>query len=297
MARVNRARLLALVGSSTLLAPACAGRSSDAVGAPPRAATFAIPTTDAEAKELAAKFGVEVTNADPAFPSSKVFAPREPGTLPGIVLLHGSGPEGGALTWFPAARLAQRGFVTFALSYSGAPGTPPHLLRVALEHTVRAARWLAAHARVNASKVALVGWSRGAELALLVATETAAPVSAVAAFAPTSVVYAAWDPVNEEALRERDGSYAPAWTLRGEPIAAHTPVRGDRFAGPVLLVAGGKDDVWPSADAARELAAQRERVGRTSEVLLFAEEGHFLSWDASSVAMDRTTALVRDAIR
>lgn len=251
---------------------------------------------DSEALDLAKRFAVDVEDADPRFPSSKLFVPRERGPHPAILLLHGAGSEGGALTLFPAARLAQRGFVTLAFSYCGAAGTPAKLARIDLGRTVAAAEWLSSLEVVAPRRVGLLGWSRGAEQALIVASETTAPVGAVAAFAPTDVVYAAWDPVKEEVVRE-NGETVAAWLVRGEALPPHRAIRIEQFNGAVLLVAGEKDEVWPSAEAGRALNARLVAAGRPAELHVFPGEGHFLSWDASSIALDRTVALFKQTLR
>ena len=72
------------------------------------------------------------------------------------------------MTLMPAAQLAGEGFVALAFSYCGAPGTSEKLCNVEIRRTVEAIEWLASQPEVVDGKVAVLGWSRGAEHALLV---------------------------------------------------------------------------------------------------------------------------------
>ncbi len=51
-----------------------------------------------------------------------------------------------------------------------------------------------------------------------------------------------------------DGLLA-AWTLNGKPIPNNSPIPVDRIAGPVLVVSGGADWVWPSELQADQIMA------------------------------------------
>ncbi|MBX3260535.1 MAG: hypothetical protein KF782_12645 [Labilithrix sp.] len=68
-------------------------------------------------------------------------------------------------------------------------------------------------------------------------------------------------------MRE-NGELVAAWSVRGEPIPPYHLIHIERFKGPVLLVAGEKDDVWPSAEAALHLNAHLVAAGRTADVLV-----------------------------
>ncbi len=58
--------------------------------------------------------------------------------------------------------------------------------------------------------------------------------------------------------------------------AATIPV--ERIAGPLLLIAGGDDAMWPSVTMARAMAARRRDAGVDAgdEVVVFDHAGHFL---------------------
>lgn len=211
-----------------------------------------------------------------------------------VLVLNGS--DGG----YPPERLgvamAERGHAALRLAYfSGflsAPiaGLPTRLSDIPLEYIERAIDWLA---RRTGRQVVLMGESRGAELALLVASRRA-DVAGVVAFAPSSAVWQAPRFSPQEPI-------GAAWTVGGRPVPylidagdsassgverfVRTLARGTGDAGipitqvrgRVLLVAGGDDRIWPSIPMADSLAARARRAGGPAvDVLRYPDAGHLL---------------------
>ena len=196
-----------------------------------------------------------------------LYLPPGAGPHPGVIVLGGS--SGGAREPL-AALLASHGFAALALTYFGVEGLPPRLASIPLEYFETALNWMAARDEVAGERCALIGFSRGAELALLLGA-TFARVAAVVAYAPSSVL---WGAV---------GVSGPAWTYHGEPlpvapdrvppeldaeISAREPlavapwyrynledeaalepavIPVERIAGPVLLISGVDDQMWPAS--------------------------------------------------
>ena len=61
-------------------------------------------------------------------------------------------------------------------------------------------------------------------------------------------------------------------TFAGSVPAAHIPV--DRIAGEVLLVAGGADALWPSAEFAERIVERRAAAGLATRLVADTEAGH-----------------------
>ncbi|MFL6265697.1 MAG: acyl-CoA thioester hydrolase/BAAT C-terminal domain-containing protein [Actinomycetes bacterium] len=152
----------------------------------------------------------------------------------------------------------------------------------------RAAAWLLGRPDVRGGRVAVVGMSRGSELALLAGT-LLDRVGAVVGFAPSGVSWSGYGPGGPVD--------APAWSFRGAPIpylggdatpppgfrtagpitlrplfertlqdadavrAAEIPV--ERAAGPILLVSGEADAMWP-ATRLGELVERRAAAARST---------------------------------
>lgn len=236
-----------------------------------------------------------------------------PGTA-AVVILGGS--EGGDQTARRlGAAMLEEGLTVLGVPYYGGPGAssvqggnvlPADFAGLPVERVVDAVRWLHAMTGIDPARVALYGFSKGAELALLVAT-LAGPCAAVVAVAPSDVVWEGWGRgvvpaarsgfswqgralpfVPYEGFAEEMGRYA-----RGDPQArlatAHEQgrvrhpqrvtqarIRVEQCRSPVLLIAGSKDLAWPSAAMARSIAQQRHQAGLPTELHVYADCGHVL---------------------
>ncbi len=237
-------------------------------------------------------------------------ANRQRSRLPAVVILSGSG---GGFDLDKAAVLSRHGFATLALAYFGVPPLPRWLHRVPLEYIESALGWLAAQPEIDPGRVGMMGVSRGSELALLAASRFAA-IRAVVAYAPSSV---AWDSGGRE---KSTGKSIPAWMWQQQPIAsAPLPLRGfmwrsafpvvamrrpvmfrnlflaglrnseavaraaipvERVNGPVLLISGGDDHVWPAKEMAEAIVTRLKQhsFGHEAEHLHYASAGHLLRY-------------------
>ena len=227
--------------------------------------------------------------------------PAGSGPFPGVIAFAGSGGGlGPAAAWAPV--LASRGLATLAIAYSGGPGLPGTLAGIEVEVVERAARWLLRRDDVAPGTVGVMGASRGSELALW-AGALLDTVGAVVAFAPSGVSWSGLDtagPVD-----------APAWTFAGRPLpyapvgaaakvavapsagpvalrAAFEPILAnpalfeqavipvEDIRGPVLLVSGEADTMWPATPMTR-IAQQRAHdrgFPHTMTHLSYPEGGH-----------------------
>jgi dienelactone hydrolase len=199
----------------------------------------------------------------------------QPGSAPapGVLLLGGS--EGGLSFDTTASLLASHGYPALELAYFREPGLPQQLKRIPLEYFERALEWLASQPGVDPKRIAILGASRGGEAALLVASTYPSFVRGVVGYGASSVVQPSPD------------RKSPAWTLGGKPIPwvrnfspadtsppeAIIPV--EQIAGPVLLVAGDQDLVWPSAPYAHAIVKRMHANGRWGvTALVYHGAGH-----------------------
>lgn len=227
--------------------------------------------------------------------SSGVAARFYPAVRPnGAAVLLLVGSEGGFAPAELARQLAAAGHSVLAVAYfSGMgpelPGLPRRLEGIPLEYFDRALNELASRTH---QPLAVIGESRGAEAALLIASRRS-DVRLVVAFAPTSTVWQAAGTGGKRPARA-------AWTTGGEAIPytvqvgkpgqssaadfsdalktsspdTHIPV-GNIHAR-TLLVAGSDDQIWPSAVMAKDIATRMRRAGRTVELAIYRDAGHLL---------------------
>lgn len=232
------------------------------------------------------------------------------GKHPVVIVLGGSG---GGFDLDKAAVLSRHGFATLALAYFGIPPLPSWLHRVPFEYFEAAFLWLAAQPEIDMERLGVLGVSRGAELALLLGT-TFQQIRAVVAYAPSSVAWAA------AGRDKTTGEIIPSWTWRGPPIPfAPLPLRGfmlrsaipvvllrrpvvfrnlfraglrnraaveraaipvEKIAGPLLLISGGDDHLWPAAEMSEAILARlkRHNFRHAAEHLHYPGAGHMLRY-------------------
>lgn len=202
--------------------------------------------------------------------------------VPLLVLLGGA--EGGnAWTrerWrHQRERFLAQGYALLAIGYFGLPNTPQQLDRIALEGVHAAIRAAAAGPAIDGRCVAVLGGSRGAELALLLGSHYP-DIGAVVALAPASAVFVA----------HTDAMLSPGFAHHGRPLpfvpmlwsATLELIVGDvggvmrklvaneaamqaaaiaveRIRGPVLLVSGTEDEMWPASEMADQIMARLDR--------------------------------------
>jgi dienelactone hydrolase len=189
-----------------------------------------------------------------------LFTPRDTATRRPAVLAFG-GSEGGVVSGIAIARaLASKGYPALGIGYFHAPGLPDVLTRIPLDYFATALRWLASQPGVDSRRIDVYGESRGSEAALLLGAHFPDLVFGVIAGSPSSVVNAGLPDTTQ-----------PAWTLHGQPIpgvsqaelgdprpagdpAAIIPV--ERIPGPVFLVCGQDDQLWPSCPYADAIASR-----------------------------------------
>ncbi|MFJ1757934.1 acyl-CoA thioesterase/bile acid-CoA:amino acid N-acyltransferase family protein [Kitasatospora sp. NPDC088134] len=180
------------------------------------------------------------------------------GTPAGRPVLLVGGSEGGDNPT-TAAVLASHGHPALSLGYFGLPGLPATLRDIPVEYAADAARLLAARTGTTATGIDVIGYSRGSELALLLAEQQPDLVRRV-------VVYSPSDRVNGGLP---DGA---AWTEHGAPVPAG-PIALDRIPAAVLAVAGEADTLWPSPAWARRIG-EPVANGAQRQALLYPGAGH-----------------------
>jgi dienelactone hydrolase len=226
------------------------------------------------------------------------------GPFPGVLALGGS--DGGTPDYFPHL-LVPEGFACLALQYWGTRETQLTFSEIPLERIEIGLRWLARHPGVNAAggRVAIVGASRGAELALLVAATFPELVGPLVAYTPSGVMWQGLD------FTLPPGTTRSSWTMRGAPFpyvrfpADVPPVHSERgfsmlpvcerglddreavegatihverATGPILLVSGGDDKVWSAGRMSEMVVGRMTQHGRAADVrhLHYPRAGHML---------------------
>lgn len=229
---------------------------------------------------------------------AKLYAPAGPARP----LLVGLGGAEGGNSWTrnhwqaQRERFQQQGYAFLALGYFGLPNTPEKLDRIALEGVYAAIREAQANPAVSDECVILIGGSKGAELALVLASRYP-DIDGVVALAPGDTVF----PGHTDAMNTSSWShhgdplpFAPIpWAatvdlilgnihavmeqaLAGETADA-AAIEIERIAGPILLVAATDDEMWPTVRMSRRLIQRLDRAGFAHHHELLEVEGSHTS--------------------
>lgn len=192
---------------------------------------------------------------------------------PGVLVIGGS--EGGLQTSGRlASALADAGFVALAVGYFGMPDLPPQLVSIPLERFDTAIDWLHQQPEVTPGKIALLGASKGAEAALLIASARD-DLAAVVAATPTHVAWQgldmgswsdvpSWTRHGSAVPYVRYDHQGPPWplvemyarSLRDEPAVAAARIPVTAISAPLLLLSGGQDQMWPAFAMASDIVSQ-----------------------------------------
>ena len=221
------------------------------------------------------------------------------GRRPATVVWGGS--EGGLDTATWAAMLASHGVPALALAYFAEPGLPANLSRIPLEYFVKAIRWLRGQPGVDPNRIWILSRSRGTEAELLVASHWPRLVHGLVAASPSVFVYGGLGCLYFYSC--------PSWTLHGRPLPAArttgsagiyqsdgsvsdvaafragladkaadraTRIPIEHFPGPVCLLTGGDDQLWPSDNYTEEIMAALRHDAAPHVHLNYPRAGHLV---------------------
>ena len=262
------------------------------------------------------------------FPGSRLLLPNpvSESKRTAVLMLHGS--EGGSafLIKPEADILASQSFAVLLLCYfdcqRGLVGPRQTLRNVDVSVVTNAIAWLRQQEWSN-GKVAVYGFSRGGELAMVIGALQTSPEkqpSALIAHSPSDVNNSSWNwswrepgcwictrascpgPVPQpghqwnsacgpDDERRMDFS-ASAWLIDGIAIPTSRRIEVERIDRPVLITVGAEDQTW-SPDQTRRIEAAMRAAGHSPEVHYFPAAGHVFGGDDEN----RRRALVLHFLR
>jgi uncharacterized protein len=214
----------------------------------------------------------------------------------GVLVLGGS--DGG----IPSRRarvLAQNSFPALALGYFKTTRTPEYLDMIPLEYFDEPIEWLKKNSHTQGGRIVVIGESKGAELALLLASRKP-EISGLVAFVPSAVVF--------QGIPKDYRSRRSSWSYRGEQVPyvpydltnlpdpnnvlsiyrnslkqqeavarALIPVAG--IKGPILLFSAKDDRMWPSVEMSEMIMRTLKDQGfsYTYEHIPYDNAGHTMT--------------------
>jgi dienelactone hydrolase len=248
--------------------------------------------------------------ADPASNAAK------PIRRPALILLGGS--EGDDVIVRGAAAFASRGYAVLALPYyspptwgPGGPGPskfpslPAAFADIPIDRLEEARAWLERQPEADATRIGVVGTSKGAEFALLAAVRMPW-IKAVLAMVPSDVVWEGWgagiaaDTRSSFSWQGQPLPYVPyvgmdkefAGFATGADVRIRRPqdagraahparvplarIPVERIKAPVMVVGGHDDQLWDSGTMAQNIVATRQAAGLKTVALIYRDAGHWL---------------------
>jgi dienelactone hydrolase len=224
-----------------------------------------------------------------------LYTPKDMhGQMPAIIELGGSEGGMGAGAAKDARLIAKHGYVVLQVAYFDMPGLPKELGLIPLEYFKSAIDYLRALPDVDRDRIGIEGTSVGGEVALAVAAHYP-EIKAVVAAVPSSVVWpgishTSPNPPSTFTLAGQPlpdlpygltGSFKGVYALYADGLRnldqhpdAVIPV--ERINGPVMLVCGKADTLWPSCPMSEQVAARLTSKGFKQKVKLleYPDAGH-----------------------
>ena len=216
------------------------------------------------------------------------------------IILLGGGQWGD----FWAQEFAKKGYVGLSLPYVGLEELPQLPEAIDLMYFENAIQWLKEQPEVNPDKIVVMGASKNAELALVLASILPEHISGVIAYAPSSV---SWSntvlPYNSDELK-------PSWVYKGEEIpyvpmekfsgndtntietldywnnglakteeVNKASIKVELINGPIILFSGKEDNVWPSVLMADNIEKRltENNFKHRFQSLKYDNAGHLIS--------------------
>ncbi|XP_041615506.1 dynein light chain 1, axonemal isoform X1 [Vulpes lagopus] len=213
-----------------------------------------------------------------------LFLPPGAGPFPGIIDLYGSG---GGLCEYKASLLAGHGFAVLALAYFRFEDLPEYLDDIQLEYFEEAVDFMLQHPKVKGPNVGLLGFSKGGDLCLSMAsflkgiTATVLINSCVAnTIAPLSykdmiIPSLSSDPrrytINESGLL----NFMGIWENPLEESNQKSIIPFERAQGPFLFIVGMDDNNWNSSFYAQVASERLQANGKDRpEIICYKGTGH-----------------------
>ncbi|MBY0435469.1 MAG: hypothetical protein K2U26_15310 [Cyclobacteriaceae bacterium] len=199
-----------------------------------------------------------------------------------LVVGLGGGEGGNAWAsdrWKPIRdKFIKEGYAFLALGYFGAEGTPEQLDRISIEAVHQAILDATKSPKVNPNRIAIIGGSKGAELALLMASKYT-DINCVVAMTPSHCAFPAltfgastssWTYQGKEvpfvptpwaavpSIIKHDLRSAFETMLEDKEAVERALIKVENINGPILLISAKKDEMWPSTEMSNLIVKRLE---------------------------------------
>lgn len=237
------------------------------------------------------------------------YAKEETTQSVGVILLGG-----GEWGDYWGQEMAKSGFTALSLPYLAQKQMPSKIAEIPLEYFEKTIDWFAQQVQVNPKKIIVMGASRNAELALVLASYIPHKIDGCIAIAPSAV---SW---SNTVMPIHSDSILPSWTYHSKPIAylamkpldlslsdtldmlgywnkglmdtnltADAIIPIEQINGPVLLLSGEDDNVWPSSKMSEMLKRRNHALNGKHPLIAvnYKDAGHLISGNPNYLNQQR----------
>jgi dienelactone hydrolase len=191
----------------------------------------------------------------------------------------------------------KRGFSLLEIAYFGTDNTPKMLEMIPMEYFEKVLSYYISLPEIHGKKIVVIGSSKGAELALLLASRYK-DIQGVIAKVPSSVVFqgiggmeSSWsykgDPIPFVPYVEYDFANVKNYeflemyqlSLKNKSACENASIPVEKINGPILLFSGKEDKLWPSSEMSEMIIGRlKDKNFKYSyEHIAYANAGHTLN--------------------
>ena len=229
--------------------------------------------------------------------SDTIFYPAS-GESQGVVIIMLGGSEGGMPDYYDTDSLTAAGYSCLIVGYFRTPNTPDQLQMIPLEYFEKILDGLQSMPEVTGKKIVIWGGSKGGELALLLASKYN-QINGVIAAVPSAVVFqgigvqrvSSWSYegasipfvpyVDYDWSTIVNAQYVEMYEMSLDQTEAvkQALIKVENINGPILLLTGKEDTMWPSSQMGNMIVERLETKGFNHAYRHFAYEnaGHTLN--------------------
>ncbi|MEQ8584228.1 MAG: acyl-CoA thioester hydrolase/BAAT C-terminal domain-containing protein [Marinoscillum sp.] len=197
-------------------------------------------------------------------------------------------------------QLIEKGYAFLAIGYFGTENTPGALDRISIDAIHDAIKSATENPRIDQKRIALLGISKGAELALLLASHFP-DISCVVAMAPSHCVFPAHTFMASTSSWEFQGTEVPYVPMTWEAVPAaiqhdllsafnimlkdtvaveNAAIQVEHINGPILFLSAKNDEQWPSTAMSKAATERLKESGFPHFYQHIATDGgHFEVFD------------------